>query len=166
MHAIAVFALLALAPFASLVAQEERLAPFVGEWFGDVTYHTPRVQGLLLIGQVSIEQPNPGTISTQFSQSGESFRLTLQYDPTQQSYLLTYESDLFPPFEGLLLTYSEEKGFSGRGEIAVRGVSKTLEATIEPHPEAGYKGSIWKIVVRDNESEEYYNKVSFSRKEG
>ena len=172
MHAVTVFAILAFGPFAGVTAQERsrpqqalRLAEFVGEWTGDVVFKVPGSQGLLLVGTVSIEQASQGTISSQFSHSGQSFSLTLEYDPTQENYLLTYESDLFPAFERLPLTYSDEKGLSAKGEITVHGDNRTLEATIEALKEVGYSGYVWRFVVLDNDREEYYNKLTFARKE-
>lgn len=148
-----------------LTGNAHRLAEFVGEWFGDVALSVPGAPSLLLIGPVSIEQPNQMTISTQFSQSGKKFRLTLEYDSAQKNYLLTYESDVFPALQRLPLTYSDEKGFSGGGEITVRGVKKTVDATIVPLKEAGYRGYRWKLIVLDGVREESSNVLTFSRKE-
>jgi len=168
-------AVLTVVPFVSLAAQQDsqlqdahRLTEsFVGDWRGSVAWQkeSESEPGIMetqwfLIGTVSIEQPGQHTIITMFScrppNDDISFSFILEYDPTQKKYMLTYKSDVFPNFERLPLTYSDEKKFSGKGEVAVGESNMTLEVTISAVFKSGVNtGSTWSFVALDSDGERY-----------
>lgn len=141
------------------------LSKFVGKKFAIVLIKESGRE-TLYFAETMFELAEPSVLKSELSiyvppMQLIKIRLAQEHGTSQTEYIFTYEKGSSRLITKLPLSYSEEAGFTGKGEIDLRGKKGIVDVSISFKESEGHE---WKIVISDEKGRKLSeHTLSFSK---